>query len=139
MKRVCLKIIMITSLFFSQMVLAQTEKDDVYSQCVDSMIDKMKLQGINNGVVSACSNHSRSIYEKQIVSLLDRIKKQSQEYQQPERYTDILKSQRLWKSYIDQECRNAGAYVGSPMYEFCPMVEYKNRVDQLQEYLGGSS
>ena len=55
------------------------------------------------------------------MQVLDQIKKQSQEYKQPEHYQDIMKSQQLWKNFVDQECRNAGAYIGSPMYEFCPM------------------
>ena len=63
------------------------------------------------------------------------IKKQSQEYKQLERYQDIMKSQQLWKNFVDQECRNAGAYIGSPMYEFCPMQKYAERLEQLKEYL----
>ncbi|MCJ1569027.1 DUF1311 domain-containing protein, partial [Acinetobacter baumannii] len=47
----------------------------------------------------------------------------------------ILKSQRLWKAYVDQECNNAGSYIGSPMYSYCPMQEYAARVKQLEEYV----
>ena len=35
-----------------------------------------------------------------------------------------MKSQQLWKNFVDQECHNAGAYIGSPMYEFYPMQKY---------------
>ncbi|GJC32428.1 hypothetical protein KAM398_23870 [Acinetobacter sp. KAM398] len=69
------------------------------------------------------------------MQVLDQIKKQSQEYKQLERYQDIMKSQQLWKNFVDQECRNAGAYIGSPMYEFCPMQKYSERLEQLEEYL----
>ena len=108
---------------------------DPYSQCVDDTIAELKLAGMNNGVVGACSNQAQAIYTKQIVKLLDQIKKQSKEYQQPERYHDIMKSQQLWKSFVDQECQNAGAYIGSPMYEYCPMQKYAERVEQLKEYV----
>ncbi|KKW79263.1 hypothetical protein AAV96_08730 [Acinetobacter sp. AG1] len=108
---------------------------DTYSQCVDDTIQQLKLGNINNAVVEICSARTKTLYAKQIVQLLDQIKKQSQEYKQPERYQDIMKSQQLWKNFVDQECRNAGAYIGSPMYEFCPMQKYAERLEQLKEYL----
>ncbi|WP_336938324.1 lysozyme inhibitor LprI family protein [Acinetobacter modestus] len=108
---------------------------DPYSQCVDDTIQQLKLGNINNAVVEICSARTKTLYAKQIVQLLDQIKKQSQEYKQPERYQDIMKSQQLWKNFVDQECCNAGAYIGSPMYEFCPMQKYAERLEQLKEYL----
>ncbi|MCU4579739.1 DUF1311 domain-containing protein [Acinetobacter gyllenbergii] len=114
---------------------AQDKTIDPYSQCVDETIQELKLGNINNAVVEICSTRTKTLYTKQIVQLLDRIKKQSQEYKQPERYNDIMKSQQLWKNFVDQECRNAGAYIGSPMYEFCPMQKYAERLEQLKEYL----
>lgn len=69
------------------------------------------------------------------MALLDQIRVQSQQDEQPERYQAILKSQRLWKAYVEQECENAGQYVGSPMYAFCPMQQYAERVVQLQQYV----
>lgn len=126
---------MIPSLTIATHLYAETDAPDVYSQCVDQTIKEMKLDSINNMVVDACSNQAKSVYEKQIVKLLDQIRKQSQEYEQSERFNDIMKSQRLWKVYVDQECSNAGNYIGSPMYSYCPMLEYGKRVDQLNEYL----
>ena len=82
-----------------------------------------------------CSTRTKTLYAKQIVQVWDQIKKQSQEYKQLERYQDIMKSQQLLKNFVDQECRNAGAYIGSPMYEFCPMQKYAERLEQLEEYL----
>jgi len=111
-----------------------TASPDVYNQCVEQTIEKLALGNINNAVVESCSNQSRAYYEKEIVKVLDQIKKQSQINHQPERYNDIMKSQRLWKAYVDQECQNAGSYIGSPMYAFCPMQEYGKRLDQLTEY-----
>ncbi|WP_151981240.1 lysozyme inhibitor LprI family protein [Acinetobacter guerrae] len=104
---------------------------DLYSQCVDETIQGQHLPSINNAVVEVCSEHARSLYEQQIVQLLDQIKTNGN----PERYNKIMKSQRLWKQYVDQECQNAGDYIGSPMYRFCPMLEYQHRVEQLQEYI----
>lgn len=133
----CVKILLLSTVMMSPWANAQNEKteQDAYSQCVDQTIEELKLGNINNAVVEVCSNQTKMMYEKQIVMLLDRIKQKSEEYQEPERYTDILKSQRLWKAYVDQECTLAGRYIGSPMYGFCPMQEYANRVEQLKFYV----
>lgn len=72
-----------------------TASPDVYNQCVEQTIEKLALGNINNAVVESCSNQSRAYYEKEIVKVLDQIKKQSQINHQPERYNDIMKSQRL--------------------------------------------
>ena len=114
---------------------SQDKAIDPYSQCVDDIIQQLKLGNINNAVVEICSTRTKTLDAKQIVQVLDQIKKQSQEYKQLERYQDIMKSQQLWKNFVDQECRNAGAYIGSPMYEFCPMQKYAERLEQLKEYL----
>lgn len=121
----------------STLVFAKTQDKaiDPYSQCVDDIIQQLKLGNINNAVVEICSTRTKTLDAKQIVQVLDQIKKQSQEYKQLERYQDIMKSQQLWKNFVDQECRNAGAYIGSPMYEFCPMQKYSERLEQLEEYL----
>lgn len=133
----CVKILLLSTVMMSFWANAENKntEQDAYSQCVDQTIEELKLGNINNAVVEVCSNQTKMIYEKQIVKLLDRIKQKSEEYQEPERYTDILKSQRLWKAYVDQECTLAGRYIGSPMYGFCPMQEYANRVEQLKAYV----
>jgi len=137
MNKKMMRIIIIFTAFST--VLSHAESNQVlpnaYEQCVEQTIDLLKLGNINNAVVESCSNKTKTVYAKQIVQLLDKIKKQSTEDQQPERYSDIMKSQQLWKNYIDQECHNAGAYIGSPMYEFCPMQKYAERVEQLKEYI----
>ena len=121
----------------STLVFAKTQDKaiDPYSQCVDDIIQQLKLGNINNAVVEIFSTRTKTLYAKQIVQVLDQIKKQSQEYKQLDRYQDIMKSQQLWKKFVDQECRNASAYIGSPMYEFCPMQKYVERLEQLEEYL----
>lgn len=114
---------------------AENQSADAYSICVDETIQELGLGNINNAVVAICSSRTKAQYARQIVQVLDQVKKQSKEYQQPERYNDIMKSQQLWKNFVDQECRNAGAYIGSPMYEYCPMQKYGERLEQLQEYV----
>lgn len=137
MTKLVLKTAVLIMACLSTLVFAKTQDKaiDPYSQCVDDTIQQLKLGNINNAVVEICSTRTKTLYVKQIVQLLDQIKKQSQEYKQPERYQDIMKSQLLWKNFVDQECRNAGAYIGSPMYEFCPMQKYAERLEQLKEYL----
>ncbi|HEX5381457.1 MAG TPA: lysozyme inhibitor LprI family protein [Acinetobacter sp.] len=112
-----------------------TTESDPYSECVEQTIQEQQLAGINNSVVQICADQAKQGYEKQIVALLDQIRVQSAEWHQPERYQAILKSQRLWKAYVDQECENAGQYIGSPMYAYCPMQQYAERVAQLQQYI----
>ncbi|WP_407529000.1 lysozyme inhibitor LprI family protein [Acinetobacter baumannii] len=124
MLKFCCKLIVLSSLFCSPWLYAQTETDeqDEYNQCVDQTIKEMQLESINNMVVHSCSEQAKKTYEEKIVALIDQIRAQSEEYKQPERYQDILKSQRLWKAYVDQECNNAGSYIGSPMYSYCPRL-----------------
>ena len=111
MLKFCCKLIVLSSLFCSSWLYAQTETDeqDEYNQCVDQTIKEMKLESINNMVVYSCSDKAKKTYEEKIVTLIDQIHAQSEEYKQPERYQNILKSQRLWKAYVDQECNNAGS------------------------------
>ena len=113
----------------------QEAESNIYNQCVEQTIQALQLASINNSVVEICSERAKHLDEKKIVSLLDQIRVQSQQDSQPERYQAILKSQRLWKAYVEQECDNAGQYVGSPMYAFCPMQQYAERVIQLQQYV----
>ena len=129
--------ILISLAMFSGAVHAQQQETepDIYNQCVEQTIQALQLVSINNSVVEICSERAKHFDEKKIVSLLDQIRVQSQQDSQPERYQAILKSQRLWKAYVEQECDNAGQYVGSPMYAFCPMQHYAERVVQLQQYV----
>ena len=129
--------ILLLTLFCSGAVYAQPaqEEPDPYNECVEQTIQEQQLASINNSVVQICSDQAKHGYEKQIVALLDQIRVQSADWKQPERYQAILKSQHLWKAYVDQECENAGQYIGSPMYAYCPMQHYAERVLQLQLYI----
>ena len=129
--------ILLLTLFCGGAVYAQPvqEESDPYNACVEQTIQEQQLASINNSVVQICSDQAKHGYEKQIVALLDQIRVQSADWKQPERYQAILKSQHLWKAYVDQECENAGQYIGSPMYAYCPMQHYAERVLQLQLYI----
>lgn len=135
MRKLYLHILILLSMFGGAVHAQQEAELDIYNQCVEQTIQEQQLIGINNSVVQICADQAKQGYEKQIVALLDQIRVQSQQDSQPERYQAILKSQRLWKAYVEQECDNAGQYVGSPMYAFCPMQQYAERVVQLQQYV----
>lgn len=137
MTKFLIKLTLLSAVFATQLSFAHTttDKNDLYDQCVDKTIQQLNLESINNMVVQTCSNQAKDVYEKQIVSVLDQIRVESQQSSQTERYLNLLKSQRLWKSYVDKECDNAGEYIGSPMYSYCPMQGYRKRVEQLKEYL----
>ncbi|WP_228156960.1 lysozyme inhibitor LprI family protein [Acinetobacter sp. WCHAc060042] len=126
---------MLTTLSGVAQAQQQEVEPDIYNQCVEQTVQALQLASINNSVVEICSERAKHLDEKKIVSLLDQIRVQSQQDSQPERYQAILKSQRLWKAYVEQECDNAGQYVGSPMYAFCPMQQYADQVVQLQQYV----
>lgn len=127
--------IMLTTLSGVAHAQQQEVEPDIYNQCVEQTVQALQLASINNSVVEICSERAKHLDEKKIVSLLDQIRVQSQQDSQPERYQAILKSQHFWKAYVEQECDNAGQYVGSPMYAFCPMQQYAERVVQLQQYV----
>jgi len=136
MPKFYLQILVLLATFSGAVHAQQQEAEpDIYNQCVEQTIQALQLASINNSVVEICSERAKHFDEKKIVSLLDQIRVQSQQDSQPERYQAILKSQRLWKAYVEQECDNAGQYVGSPMYAFCPMQQYAERVVQLQQYV----
>ena len=136
MPKFYLQILVLLATFSGAVHAQQQEAEpDIYNQCVEQTIQALRLISINNSVVEICSERAKHLDEKKIVSLLDQIRVQSQQDSQPERYQAILKSQRLWKAYVEQECDNAGQYVGSPMYAFCPMQQCAERVVQLQQYV----
>ena len=95
---------------------AQTpsEYDALYAKCVD------KAGPINNGVVAECSGQVsekakieitrryKSIYARLLMTNL----KDAQKFES---------SQKAWLLYRNTHCDLAGAYIGSPMYSFCPM------------------
>lgn len=70
MLKFCCKLIVLSSLFCSPWLYAQTETDeqDEYNQCVDQTIKEMKLESINNMVVHSCSEQAKRLMKKNCCS-----------------------------------------------------------------------
>lgn len=102
---------------------------DYYNDCV------AQYKMMNNSVVSECSELAQEKYQQHIDISLNAIKQYSIKHQQSEKYQNILKAQHIWKKFIEIECQNAGNYIGSPMYSYCPMQYYKERAERLKEYI----
>ena len=45
-------------------------------------------------------------------------------------------SQKSWLKYRNNHCELMGSYVGSPMYNYCPMLLNESRVAELKELAG---
>lgn len=70
MLKFCCKLIVLSSLFGSPWLYAQTEADeqDEYNQCVDQTIKEMQLESINNMVVHSCSEQAKRLMKKNCCS-----------------------------------------------------------------------
>lgn len=103
-----------------------SDYDKQYSACVD------RNGPINNSVVMICSEE-----------VSERVKSDMNRYykiayarlasQSAEDAARLESAQRAWLIYRDTHSDLAGAYVGSPMYGYCPMELNKSRVDELRE------
>ena len=109
--------------------LSFAQEKDYYNLCV------AEHPAINNSVVMMCAEEAMDEYKKQIEQSLKKIKAQAEQQKQPQRYNDILKAHKAWQNYVALECKNAGDYIGSPMYGFCPMKAYQARALALKEYI----
>lgn len=69
MLKFCCKLIVLSSLFCSPWLYAQTDADeqDEYNQCVDQTIKEMQLESINNMVVHSCSEQAKKTYEEKLL------------------------------------------------------------------------
>lgn len=120
-------------LFFSVLLVASTQAvaspttgTDYYSDCVD------RADTINNGVVSHCSTVASDTYKQQITAYYRKIYsalKQSN----PDDAKKFEQAQQAWLVYRDNHCALAGSYVGSPMYDYCPMLLNAARSAELEE------
>ena len=103
-----------------------SEYDTLYNKCVDSS------GPINNGVVDACSGevsekakneinrHYKAFYARLLKENVDDAKK-------------FEVSQKAWLLYRNNHCDLTGAYIGSPMYGFCPMNLNSARALELRQ------
>ncbi|RZA07227.1 MAG: DUF1311 domain-containing protein [Moraxellaceae bacterium] len=116
-------------MFNAQAAESKTETktlDKIYDQCVK------KSGSMNNTVVSVCSDQASSAAKKQInlyyKQLYNRLLKDA-----PQDAKKLQEAQQAWIAYRDKHCALAGSYVGSPMYDYCPMQLNIARAAELQE------
>lgn len=103
--------------------------DALYSACVD------EHGPINNAVVEVCSNQVSERAKAEITRHYQAVHARlSAEH--PEDAAKFEESQKAWLKYRNSHCSLAGAYVGSPMYGFCPMKLNADRAAELRELSG---
>ncbi len=109
--------------------LTQKDYEQVYAEC-------MKEHGnINNSVVMTCSHNTSMEAKAEMTELYNQIYHNLKD----ENLKDAKKledTQKSWIKYRDSHCELSGSYVGSPMYEYCPMELNVQRVHQLRELNG---
>ncbi|MGR4895479.1 lysozyme inhibitor LprI family protein [Stenotrophomonas sp. LARHCG68] len=103
--------------------------DRMYSDCVD------RAGTLNNGVVDACSSTTSEHVKAEMNALYKRIHDRLST-QSPQDADRLEQAQKSWLVYRNTHCDLAGAYVGSPMYAFCPMQLNIARVAELRELAG---
>lgn len=114
-------------LLVSAGVGAQTpdDYDALYSRCVDA------AGPINNAVVQACSEtaseHAKREINQRYRSIHARLSADN-----PDDAKRFEASQKAWLQYRNLHCDLAGAHIGSPMYDFCPMSLNAARASELR-------
>ena len=99
--------------------------DAMYSKCTN------KAGTMNNSVVSACSNVVSEKAKQEITAHYKSIYRRLLEY--PKDAQRLESSQKAWIEYRDGHCSLAGSYIGSPMYDYCPMNLNSARALELRE------
>lgn len=103
--------------------------DALYSACVD------EHGPINNAVVEVCSNQVSERAKLEITRHYQAIHARLSA-DHPEDAAKFEESQKAWLKYRNTHCGLAGAYVGSPMYGYCPMKLNADRAAELRELNG---
>lgn len=88
--------------------------DALYDDCLE------QASAINNSVVMMCANEVSTLANSEVKRRYQSI----YAYLLSENAQDAAQfsaSQKAWRNYRNTHCQLAGAYVGSPMYEYCPM------------------
>lgn len=102
-----------------------------------AMYDKcLKAAGpINNNAVLSCSYQTSIAVKKEINTLYSQLhaKMMSMSVDDAAKFEQ---SHKAWVSYRNKHCELATNYVGTPMYEFCPMNLNISRVSELRELAG---
>ena len=123
-KRFCLALLAVMSLS----IHAQVAPDyaALYDSCVEQAGD------INNSVVAMCSSKVSKRANQEIKRRYQSIytyllSENAQDAQQ------FSASQKAWRKYRTTHCELAGSYIGSPMYDYCPMGLNAARALELRE------
>ncbi|KAF3884106.1 MULTISPECIES: lysozyme inhibitor LprI family protein [Nostocales] len=124
---------MVAVLLFSGVAQAtpvnRVDYQQMYGKC-------LKAAGVtNNSSVDRCSRQTFTATEQEMNRLYSKIYNQIAS-RQAEDAKKFELSQKFWLSYRDSHCKLAGAYVGSPMYSYCPMQLNISRVAELRELAG---
>ncbi|STZ76903.1 lysozyme inhibitor LprI family protein [Bergeriella denitrificans] len=100
--------------------------EDIYERCT------AQYPAMNNSVVYQCASESSEAYKRKINRTYQKIYAalQQQDRQAAEHFEAAQKS---WLAYRNRHCQMMGQYVGSPMYEYCPMLLNKARSEELEE------
>lgn len=102
---------------------------DQYDRCLKD------AGAVNNGTVEGCSNAVSAAAKREINTLYAKVHARlATDF--PEDAAKLEEAQKAWLVYRNGHCSLAGAHVGSPMYEYCPMVLNANRAGELREMAG---
>lgn len=104
---------------------AQADEEDIYSRCIN------QAGGTNNAVVLGCSVSASDVYKKKINRAYQKIYT-GLKADEPEEAQKLENSQKAWLAYRNNHCELMGKYVGSPMYDYCPMELNKQRSEELE-------
>lgn len=125
LKRIVVAVLLVSGVAQAASV-NKVDYQQMYSRC-------LKAVGVtNNSSVEQCSRQTFKASEQEINRLYSKIYRQLASRQMQDAQKFEL-SQKSWLSYRDSHCQLAGAYVGSPMYSYCPMQLNISRVAQLRE------
>lgn len=106
-----------------------SDYDRMYSKCVKAE------GGPNNAVVGGCSavtsDKAKAEINKRYTTIYAKILAEN-----PGDAKTFEISQKAWVQYRNLHCDLAGAYIGSPMYNYCPMGLNSARALELRELDG---
>ncbi|SHO57548.1 lysozyme inhibitor LprI family protein [Vibrio quintilis] len=124
MRRLCM-LWLVFAMAYPASLWAKSEYDVMYDQCI-------KDSGpINNSVVYTCAERASQKAKEEInrryVSAYTKLKK----YDKEEAHK-LEVAQQGWLKNRNNYCKLKGAYIGSPMYSYCPMRMNISRALELR-------
>lgn len=122
-------ITIVLQLFSVAWATPMDELESLYDKCVK------EAGTINNGVVSSCSNSVNATVKKEMNRLYKIAYKNIKERSDSDAQ-QLEDAQKAWLIYRNNHCNLMGSYVGSPMYDYCPMGLNIQRVKEFKELAG---